>query len=522
MMKTKLSSFFSMLKPTKRKLAVLVSVAAICGLMVGFMAPGGQGGARGGAAQSDSIRTVTLTSGDMASTVSATGTVYSTNSVEVYSNLSYPIKTVYVEVGDTIQEGDMLAELNTSSLESDISQKQASVWASQQSAQQSLSTAQQDLNTYQKNVENNYDTNLLSAESSVATAELEYQSADLDVQSASNDVHTARRNLQEARYGTGAYEETGEATDGELNTLRDTLISKETALEKAQTNLEKAQANLEKAQASLAATQESTSDTIATYENKVKSAEINTNLNDQYIAIQKLQADLEDCTILSPASGTVTAVNAVVGGSGSGLLFVIQDTDSLKVVTNIKEYDIDTVSIGDKVTIKADATGDTEFSGTLSKIAPTSTLTTSGTTTSSTDAEFESEVTVDPGSQGLRIGMNTRLSIVTEEKTNIFSVPYEAVETDPDGSTHVYVMTTGEDGAASYTKLAVQTGMENNLYVEISGDELRDGLEIVRSAGNVPQGEGAQPNAAPDDARPQEASGGADGQPTPETEEAAQ
>lgn len=501
MVKEKILSSIKKFKPTKRGIAVILTVLVTGTFLTGAMFPGGggPGGGRGqSAAQSETVRTVTLERGDLSSTVSATGTVYSIKSTEVYSTLNYPVKTINVSVGDRVYEGDVLAELKTSSLELDISQKQASVYSSQQSAQQSLATAQQDLQVYQKNLDNNYNTTVTNAESSVnsskaslKSAELDLQNAELDLESANNDLYSATRKLRDAQRGEGDYEYE-EATDSQLASLRDAVRSKETAVDKAQTNLEKAkqkiadaERSVEEAGESLDAAKESASDSIASYQSKVKSAQINTNFNDQYIAIEKLQTDLADCVIKAPVSGTITAVNAVEGGSGSGLLFVIQDTDNLKVVTNIKEYDIDAVGIGDNVVIKSDATGSKEFSGTLTKIAPTSTLTANGSAAASTDAVFESEVTVSEENKGLRIGMNTRLSIITDEKKNVFSVPYEAVETTPDGSCFIYVMTTGGDGKAEYEKIAVTTGLETNLYVEISGEGLQEGIQVVRSASSV-------------------------------------
>ena len=495
-------------KITKKRVIVSVScvlVLAVVGMMVGFMSPGGGGGGnRPDAAGASTMRTVTLEKGDLASTVSATGTVYSADSTPVYSNVSYPVQTVHVSVGDTVNEGDVLAELDMSTLASDIAQKKASVSASQATAQQNLATAQKDLETYQRNADDGYATHLLNAETSITTAELDLQTAELEVVSAANACRTAKSNLQDAK-DIGEIDET-------LDTLRETLRTKELALEKAQASRDKAQATLEKAQSSLEATKVSSGDSISTYEDKVKSAQLSTNFNDQWIAIQKLEDEYQKGVITAPVSGTVTAVTAVEGGSGNGQLFVIQDSDNLKIVTNIKEYDIDTVSIGDKVTIKADATGDTEFTGTLSKIAPTSTLTTAGEATSSTDAEFESEVTVTGDTTGMRIGMNTRLSIVTEEKTGVFSVPYEAIETDEAGRSVIYALHTAEDGAQTVEAIPVEKGLETNLYVEVSGDSLTEGLTIVKNAENVdksllaggdkdstpnerpaPQGEGSAP-----------------------------
>lgn len=474
----------------KKKIAIFLVLAVIASSMVILLT----GAAGSGNNKATNARVVALEKQDIEKYVSATGTVYSTESTDVYSNLNYPVLTVNVRVGDKVNEGDILCELDMSSLEKDIEQKQAAVWAQQSSANQNLTSAKSDLETYRRNLENGNDSNLANAQSSVTTAEMDVgtaeidvQTAELEIESASNNLYAARRDLREAR-------DEG-ADDSELNKLKDNVRSCETALDKAQTNLEKAKASLEKvkanlnkAQASYESAKVSSSDSLVTYENKVKSAQASTNFSDQYIAIEKMQGDLENSALLSPVSGTVTAVNIVPGSSGSGLLFVIQKTDELKVIANIKEYDIAAVKLGDKVNIKADATGDAVFTGTLNRIAPTSTLTANGSVQNSTTAEYECEVTVSPGKTELKIGMNTRISIITQSTKNVYAVPYEAVIVNGDGNKIVYIASPQEDGSYLTEAVIVNTGMETDLRVEVSSETLTDGVLIIKSAEGIQAG----------------------------------
>jgi RND family efflux transporter MFP subunit len=395
--------------------------------------------------------------------------------------MNYPVKTVHVRVGDVVSEGDLLAELDMTSLEADINQRQASLSTQQSSANQNLAVARSDLETYQRNLANGTDSNLVNARSNVVTAELDVQNAELDVQSSSNSLWSARQDLRE--YRDGDYYD-GDSSDPEYRRLRDNIRNAETNLEKAQTNLERAKANLIKAQESYEIAIISCDDNIATYENKVRSAQISNNFNDQHINIERLQGDLEKGEIISPASGTITEVRAVSGGSGSGLLFVIQDTDSLMVITNVKEYDIAGVSIGDRVSIRADATGSEVFDGKLSRIAPTSTLTRSGSIQNSTTSEFECEVTVTSTNPGLKIGMNTRLSIVTEQNNNVYTVPHEAISADGG----VYAAIAQEDGGYIVEEIPVSVGMETDLRVEIIAGSLTDGMFIIRNAEGIQAG----------------------------------
>ena len=459
----------------KKKIAIITALVVVSSATVLLLT----GAAGSGNSKAAEVRVASLEKQDIEKSVSATGTVYSTRSTDVYSNLNYPVETVSVQVGDKVSEGDVLCELDTSSLEADIKQKQAAVWASQSAANQSLASAKSDLETYQRNVENGNDSSLANAQSGVTNAELDVQTAELEVQSASANLRAARRDLRDGR--------NNDLEDSELDKLRDNVNSCETSLEKAQTNLEKAKASLENAKASYETTKISSGDSLVTYENKVKSAQLSTNFNDQYIAIQKMQDDLGNASVLSPVFGTVTAVNVVPGGSGSGLLFVIQETDELKVITNIKEYDIASVSLGDTVKIKSDATGDAVFTGTLSLIAPTSTLTAKGSTQSSTTAEYECEVSAASGN-GLKIGMNTRLSVITQQKKDVYAVPYEAVVTNEAGDKIVYISVPQEDGGYLAQAVPVTTGMETDLRVEVSGEALTDGALIIKSAEGIQDG----------------------------------
>ncbi|MDL2232589.1 HlyD family secretion protein [Ruminococcaceae bacterium OttesenSCG-928-L11] len=478
----------------KKTIAAVAGGVAVVGLLAGFMGGGPGSGSAGSRPDGAPVRTVTLEQGDIRSTVSATGTVYSVNAVNVYSNLNYPVQTVHVSVGDVVEEGQVLAELDSASLKSDISQKEAQVYASQSTAQLNLKTAQQDLNNYQQSLKDSRDSSLLAAEKAVVTAESNLAAAKLEVQSANADLSNARRDYREAQNGEDSDGNSLDYSDAQVRDLRTTVSQKEIALEKAQNTLAQREADLESAKIDLEVAQTNSGNTLKSYQDKVTSAQLNNNYTADYLSIEKLQTDLENCTVTAPVSGTITEVNAIVGGSGNGLLFVIQNTEDLKVVTNIKEYDIGAVNLGDAVIIKADATGDTEFVGELSKLSPTSTLTASGGKASSTDAEFEAEIAVSTGSDRLLIGMNARLSIVTDEKTGVFSVPFEAVET-VGGQSCIYVEETGGDGSVTYRKIPVKTGLETNLYVEIDGEGLEEGMQVVKSASGVNQSQVAASDA---------------------------
>ena len=60
-----------------------------------------------------------------------------------------------------------------------------------------------------------------------------------------------------------------------------------------------------------------------------ETAQTNYNNNSQRIVLEKQQSDLEKCEIKAPIDGTITSVNAVVGNSGTGILFEIENLEEL-------------------------------------------------------------------------------------------------------------------------------------------------------------------------------------------------
>ena len=146
------------------------------------------------------------------------------------------------------------------------------------------------------------------------------------------------------------------------------------------------------------------------------------------------KADDSYSYVKATTSGTITAMNAVKGNPANGELFTIEDTNDLKVRGKVKEADLNHIHENMPVLVKADATGDKVFPGNLTKIAPTaikSEATTASTT--ATKAEFEVEIDLPADTSGLKIGMTTRLSIVSEERADVFSVPFEALVVNDSG-----------------------------------------------------------------------------------------
>ena len=116
--------------------------------------------------------------------------------------------------------------------------------------------------------------------------------------------------------------------------------------------------------------------------------------------------------IVAPIDGVVTAIFAREGEIGFGPLFIIEDIENLRVRTRFREYDLANIRVGMDVVISADATGDAEYAGVISRINPAAVLGPGGTPAHI--VEFEAEVTITSPVTGLRIGMTARLNIPLE------------------------------------------------------------------------------------------------------------
>lgn len=375
----------------------------------------------------------TLKKASLRNSVSVSGIIQSKTSENVYTTLNYPVKQVMVKEGDTVKEGDVLAILDTSSLEKDIESTKYTITSTQQSASLSYQKAKADYENALYLYNNNLNLELINAKSTFTSAE---------------------QALNNAKSGNG-----GKAA------------------------LDAAQAAYDKASASLTYTQNKVAQDIKNLKTNYDSAKLKYDDRSQQINLEKLQQNLSKATIKSPVSGTVTVANAVVGAPVNGILFTVEDAGNLIIKTEIKEYDVGQVTPGKKVVIKSDATGDEEIEGEVSSVAPAATQNTQGTNS----VTFAAEIKIKQQNPKLKIGMKARLNIVLDEKSDVYSVPYDAVLHKDDGSAYVFVAV--KDGEKYKAKeQPVKTGLETDISIEISGDGITDGVKVVSNPDNITNG----------------------------------
>ncbi len=141
--------------------------------------------------------------------------------------------------------------------------------------------------------------------------------------------------------------------------------------------------------------------------------------------LELAEKELDYYSIKSPIKGTIVSIKTINPGDqvkAGTVLMTIVNTDQMEFDVAIDELDISRIEIGQSVNVSVDAISQTlnsPLSGEVSQIAVES-KSSNGVTT------YPVTITL-PGAEGLRGGMNTNAEILVENKQDVLLVPIEAV-----------------------------------------------------------------------------------------------
>ena len=265
-------------------------------------------------------------------TVFSDGVIAAHENYNLYSKVSSTVLAVYVDEGDSVKIGDVIAVLDTTDLI------------------QSLKSAE-----YQLKIDSDSLEDIKTKGNSTTTAN--YQKALNSYNNATAD-HTNNKSL----FNAG-------------------IISSET--------LTNSQATLDSAYVSYLTAKDSLNTTDIGSEIEQLSLKVEID----QMNIDSILADIEAATITSPTNGTiVSAITDVNKSISQGeLLYSIEDLNNLVVEATISEYEINEIQIGQEVLIEA-LSHNTVYHGTIISIAPkgsTSTEVTIPITVEITDEDLD-------------------------------------------------------------------------------------------------------------------------------------
>lgn len=139
--------------------------------------------------------TTPSTKGDLTMTVTATGTVFPINQVDVGSELSGIIRKVHVNYNDPVKVGDVLAELDTVTLTAQVERSRASLASANASVVQAEATVNERSRNYER--QKSLNTQRYSSENTLDVAKADYERAVASVSSAKANVRVAEAELKQ-------------------------------------------------------------------------------------------------------------------------------------------------------------------------------------------------------------------------------------------------------------------------------------------------------------------------------------
>ena len=323
----------------------------------------------------DPTKIASVEQGDLAKSVVATGKVQPITKVEVKSKASGIVKKLFVDAGDRVKQGQVLAELDKEELQAQVRGDEAQ---------------------------------LSAAEANLRAAEADVERGKVDA--AGVEVPTLQRAYERAR---------SMASEGVVSS---------SALDDAQRNYELAVNKRDIARAQLIVSQA-----------KVKQAQAQVTQYRAALSRSSEQLNYAtivapiDGVILSRDVEVGDAVSSIlVLGSSATLVMTLGDMKQVYVDGKVDESDIGKVYMGQPARIKVESYKDKTFTGKVNKISPMGVEKDNVTT-------FEVRVSINNPEGVLKANMTANAEIILEEHKAVLQIPEGSIIYDKDKKASVEV-----------------------------------------------------------------------------------
>ncbi len=470
---------------------------------------------------SPEVRTVSISSNFSA-------TVEADTTVTVVPKASGEVIEKNFEVGDHVNEGDLLFKIDDDSAKIALTQAQATV----KSAQAGLTSQQAAAASTKASATQTLGT--------MGTTEMKYQqavdAAKAGVQQAANNLHSAEAGVDYAADNANDAHDSKKSAKKQINKIkdiRDTYNSKKSSQGETEANkwlkettpyssiadVESALASAKAAKNSAGSTEDAQNYQKTVNEYTAGNAEMNyyTAQNSQAMAEQELQdyetygkaatlyninaqvvgADasiasseaslqqaksslenaqmaLDNTVVTAPVSGVITAINVSLHNmaSPSAGAYVIESDSVKKIVFYVAEETVENMKVGNTAIVTKNGTD------------YTAAITSVGTTLDPDKDLFKIEA-VTQGNPGFVNGTNVSVRTVTREAANTLAIPIDAVYYE-DEQAYVYVNEGGiarrkdiTTGISDADYIVVESGLSTeDEVIESWSSQLTDGAEI--------------------------------------------
>jgi len=470
MPKLKLPTFFS--KRPKRMLLILLALVVLAG--AGGFAYYRMAYLPAQQTEESPLQTATVRRGDLVIYASGTGTLTAAAEASFGFSTSGQVKSLYVKVGDVVEAGQLLAELDNTTEE--IQYTQAKRDLAELGSPYTIATAEQALAEAELEADSAYGhlayligPTVLYWEEEVARVEGELAAAKQQAEAtpsteADQKVKELEAQLdlfQDKLKGNQLYYE--EIYLPDHFTLKDretgaTYISRpsDASIAQARAELDLAKATVIEAQNYLAALKGEEIPEDATGSNLTKLE--NTQLN-----LQSAEDSLNGTRLIAPISGTIMSLDIVVGDTaGTSEVVTIADLSQKNLEVYLDETDWGNIAVDYDAEVSFDALPDQIFTGKVTQVDP-------GLYTSGNTSVVRGLVVLDeiPTGLNLPIGSAAAADIIGGRAENAVLVPVDALRETSPGSYAVFVVENGKPRLR-----VVEVGIQDLLYAEV-----KSGLE---------------------------------------------
>lgn len=309
--------------------------------------------------------------------------------------------------------------------------------------------------------EQKYDSQAEALEKEVEGQVKQVESTELEVKKAKEDIYNDADKALKAK----------KSRQDELKTL--------------EKNLETAKNNYDNAKKNLESTKDQVSNEISGLRDNLNTAKAGANNLDE-VEIENLSQELDKVMIKAPADGTVTEVPAKEGQVPTGYLAKIETIDKLRIESQIKEYDKNSISVGTEVEITSDSLVGQVFKGKVISIDPAPMPVSEDN--KSGEVLYKTVIEIDEGQEEkLAPGMTLRVKYILSQEKDTFKVPSDAIF-ERDGKSYVLGLKNIGKDDYQVEKIEVIRGLENDAETAIKSKDLKVGDKVLATAGGYGEG----------------------------------
>jgi len=458
--------------------------------------------------------------GDISITAVGSGTLEPSTELTLGFRTSGILAELLVKVGDKVEAGQVLARLDDTDAQAQVSQAQISLRQAEinlaeltaavdpadlaaaqgnlASAKASLTqltspagtqevlAAKQSLTSAQDNLEEllalpdpdvvaSAKADLTLAEMNLRTAQTAYDQVatrpDVAMTQQAINLWQATTNYEKA---LAAYNEALEgATADEIAAARSQVAQAQASLDALLADpdpdeIAAAQAKVDQTQAQLEAVLAGASAT------DLELAQL--NVQQAQLSLDSAQRTLAETELVAPAAGTITAVNAQIGASAGSSIITLADLDTPQILFWVEESDMSSAAVGNAIETTFEALPDYVYPGKILSVDPTL------VTVSNTPA-VQCTASIDLSAYPVKLlsGMNATIEVVAGEALNALLVPIEALRDNGSGQYFVFVVKSNGE----LEMRTVEVGLKDAINAEIlSGLEEGEVVTLNTSSGS--------------------------------------